>query len=270
MQYRYLLAVFIILASAGFGLMPTQPQSVQAQPRITNTTIPVVIPSTAPTEAPQSNNTFVEASPSPTFTPTQPLPDARLRSIAATGTGLIRDFPEDGTVLGVLQDNTDYQVLGQYFSWYQIQLSTAPNGKAWVYFEDVVLSGNLSEIPAIDPSIQPVELSPQDIATATAIVLLQTPSFAQTATAESRILEIPLNTTSQVSSGDTRLPTYTPPADINPTNIPNAQPTAALNDDLVESTITSIASGNIPPVLPILGLAVLGLLGLMIASIRGQ
>ena len=166
-QIRYPVLI-IVLSGLALWLFTGQSNLSQAQPRITNTAIPVVIPTTAPTDTPQpAGNPVVEASPSPTFTPTQPLPDARLISVANSGTALIRDFPEDGTILGVLQDNTEYQVLGQYFSWYQIQLATAPDGRAWVYFEDIRVSGNLEEIPFIDPNVQPVQFSEQDLATGT-------------------------------------------------------------------------------------------------------
>ena len=243
-----------------------------AQPRITNTPVPVVIPTIAPTDPPQAQgNTFVEASPSPTFTPTQPLPDARLISIAASGTALIRDFPENGAVVGVLEDNTEYQVLGQYISWYQIQLPSAPQNPAWVYFADIRLSGNLDEIPAVDPNVQPAQLSEQDIATATALFLLQTPSNAQTATAESRIIEIPEQELTQVGSTSEFLPTYTPPAEIvqlRPTVAPNVALTPTPQLDVLDATFQTVRTGNIPPILPILGLGLFGLFGLFVASIR--
>ncbi|MEM9950921.1 MAG: hypothetical protein AAF846_04935 [Chloroflexota bacterium] len=270
MQYRFHFIVMIVLFALGYGLFSAQPQPSQAQPRITNTTIPVVIPTTAPTEPPQSNNQVVEASPSPTFTPTQPLPNARLVSIAAPGTAIIRDFPESGANIGVLQDGIEYQVLGQYFSWYQIQVNTAPNGVAWAYIEDVRVSGNFDEIPFINPESQPAQLSAQDIATQTAQALFQTPGFAETATAESRLLEVPQETPTG-NSPDNRLPTFTPPADLvplRPTTLPNAQPTPILDNQLVKTTIESIAEGNIPPILPVVGLAIVGVLGLLLASIR--
>ena len=271
-QIRYPLLI-IILSGVVLWLFTGQSNLSYAQPRITNTPVPVVIPTTAPTVTAQApGSIIVEASPSPTFTPTQPLPDARLVSIAASGTALIRDFPEDGTVLGVLQDNTEYQVLGQYFSWYQIQLLSAPDGRAWVYFEDIRVSGNLQDIPFIDPAVQPAQLSAQDIATATALVLFQTPGFAETATAESRVLEIDTTESTQgdnIAAGIT--PTYTEPAEINPlqaTTAPDVQVSPVTDDDFVDSTISSITEGNIPPFLPIVGLLLFGTLGLIIASLR--
>lgn len=262
---------FMTLISICFWLF-LQSHSSTAQPRITNTPVPVVIPTTAPTEPPQAQgNTFVEASPSPTFTPTQPLPDARLVSVAASGTALIRDFPENGAVVGVLADNTEYQVLGQYFSWYQIQLPSAPENPAWVYFEDIRISGNLNEIPAVNPNVQPAQLSEQDIASVTAQVLLQTPSNAQTATAESRIIEIPEAELEQTGSTSEFAPTYTPPADIvqlRPTVPPNVAFTATPQLDVLDATFQTVRTGNIPPIFPILGLGLFGVLGLLVASIR--
>lgn len=267
---RQFLPFMTLIAICFWLFLP--PYSSTAQPRITNTPVPVVIPTTAPTEPPQAQgNNFVEASPSPTFTPTQPLPDARLISVAASGTALIRDFPENGAVVGVLADNTEYQVLGQYFSWYQIQLPSAPENPAWVYFEDIRISGNLNEIPAVDPNVQPAQLSEQDIATATALFLLQTPSNAQTATAESRIIEIPEAELEQPGSTSEFAPTYTPPAEIvqlRPTVPPNVAFTATPQLDVLDATFQTVRTGNIPPIFPILGLGLFGLLGLLVASIR--
>lgn len=268
-HYPLLIALFL---GAGIWLFPGQSNQTQAQPRITNTAIPVVIPTTAPTSTAQAfTNIIIEPSPSPTFTPTQPLPDARLVSIATSGTALIRDFPEDGTILGVLQDNTDYQVLGQYFSWYQIQYSFASDGRAWVYFEDIRVSGNLEDIPFIDPNLQPAQFSEQDLATATALALFQTPGFAETATAESRVLEIPATEINQSDTGDGLPATYTPPAEIialQATNAPDIQATPIEDRDIIASTRTSLASGNIPPILPVVGLLIFGTLGLLISRIR--
>lgn len=267
---RKFLPIISLIGICFWLLMPSY--SPLAQPRITNTPVPVVIPSTAPTEPPQAQgNTFVEASPSPTFTPTQPLPDARLVSVAASGTALIRDFPENGAVIGVLADNTEYQVLGQYFSWYQIQLPSAPQNPAWVYFEDIRISGNLNDVPFADPNAQPAQLSVQDIASVTAQALLQTPSNAQTATAESRIIEIPEEEREQSGPTSEFAPTYTPPAEIvilRATVAPNIALTTIPEFDALDATFQSVSAGNIPPILPVLILGFFGFLGLIIASIR--
>lgn len=272
MKHIHYPLLIILFLGTGFWLFSGQSNKTQAQPRITNTAVPVVIPTTAPTNTAQAfSNIVVEASPSPTFTPTQPLPDARLISIAASGTALVRDFPETGTILGVLQDNTDYQVLGQYFSWYQIQYSIAPDGRAWVYFADIRVSGNLEDIPFADPNVEPAQFSAQDFATATALVLFQTPGFAETATAESRVLEIDETEINLNDTGNGRLATYTPPAEIivlQATSVPNVQPSPIAEADLLETTRASLASGNIPPILPIIGLFIFGLLGLLIARVR--
>ena len=271
-QIRYPLLIILLLGVA-LWLFTGQSNLSYAQPRITNTAVPVVIPTTAPTQTPQApGSRIIDASPSPTFTPTQPLPDARLVSVAAPGTGLIRDFPENGTILGVLQDNTDYQVLGQYFSWYQFQLASAPDGRAWVYFEDIRVSGNLQDIPFIDPNVQPAQFSAQDLASATALALFQTPGFAETATAESRILEISVTESNQVDNVAAGItPTYTEPAEINPlqaTNAPDIQVSPVIEDDIINSTIQSITEGDIPPFFPIVGLLLFGILGLLIAGLR--
>lgn len=272
MTHRHYSLPIIIIVGIYFCFLSSAPQ-ISAQPRITNTPVPVVIPDASATPLPQVDNNTFEASPSPTFTPTQPLPNATIVSIAASGTALIRDFPEDGAVIGVLADNTDYQVLGQYFSWYQIQLPDFPQNPAWVYFEDILISGNLDEVPFVDPSVQPVALSVQDIATLTVQALLLTPEFAQTATAESRVLEIPQNEAGEAIAGPTSefAPTYTRPAEVvvlRATPEPNALIIEVPELDIIDSTIQSVSAGDIPPALTILALLVFGGLGLIIASFR--
>lgn len=264
--------LIIALVITVLMFLPGQYNQSEAQPRITDTSLPVVIPTTAPTNTPRSlTNPIIEPSPSPTFTATQPLPDARLVSVAAPGTALIRDFPENGTVLGVLLDNTQYQVLGYYFSWYQIQYRDAQNGTAWVYLDDIQVSGNIQEIPFIDPNNQPVQLSAQDLASQTAFARFQTPGVAETATAESRVLEIG---ETQVSNpvGNSEFPQlYTEPAEIVPLQtLPpgNSNLTPAIQQDIVDFTLDSVSKGNIPPILPILVLFIAGVLGMMIAGLR--
>ncbi|MGJ3237894.1 MAG: hypothetical protein ACFE0Q_04235 [Anaerolineae bacterium] len=270
---KYLLGSIIMLMIC-FGLWLVQPQQVQAQPRITNTPISVVIPTIAPTETPQASNNRDnndQITPSPTFTPPPALPDARLVSVAATGTAIIRDFPENGANVGVLQDNETYQVLGQYFSWYQIQVPSLPQGEGWVYFEDVQVSGNFADIPFVDPNVQPAQLSQQDMATATALVLFQTPSVAETATAESRVLEVPQDQSTGGDDDSPFLPTYTPPAEINslqPITIGNNDSRGVSEQTFVESVTESVLSGEALPLIAIISLAVLGSLGLLISAIR--
>ena len=99
----------------------------------------------------------------------------------------------------------------------------------------------------------------------------QTPGFAETATAESRVLQIAETGISQDDANTGVTPTYTAPAEIvalQATRALDVQLTPVAGDDLLNTTLESIATGNIPPLLPIAGLLLLGTLGLLISSMR--
>lgn len=256
------------LLLVGFALLVAQTTPAVAQPRITSTPVPVIIPTLTAT-VPGSAGGFVEASPSPTFSPTPELPDARLVAIVPPGDALVRDFPENGEVIGFMETNREYQVIGQYFSWYQIQYAGSPDGRGWVYIETIRLSGQLDQIPFIDPNAQSSASSFEDNQTQTALALFETPGVAETATAAARILTLPAE--SDLESTSQFPPTYTPPADIvqRPATLdPDAEPTATPASAAVQTAISSVAERGLPPIVPILALGVFGLLGLLISLIR--
>lgn len=269
MPYRFAIIVAALVAITAI-LFFLRDEPVKAQAVQTNTPVPVVIPENSPTAANQGG--FIEASPSPTFTPTEEPPNvyAEADPNVAIGDTLVRDFPDSGAILGILIAGQQYPVYGQYFSWILIEYPTAPNQRAWVYFETVRLFGDIGSIPYVaEDAAQPRELSADDIATETAIVLFQTPGYAETATANSRVIVIE-ETVAAPTEGD--LPTYTPPADPvqrRPTLDPNAPPSPTPEAaQVVGSAVEIVLSGNIPPIAPILGLLVFGLLGLGISRIR--
>jgi len=269
---KIVIGVVIPLITISLWVIIPQNNHISAQPRITNTPVPVVIPSTAPTATPGAPaNNAVQVSPSPTFTPTEPLPNVTMSSVVAAGSALIRDFPESGSIIGALSNETQYQVTGQYFSWIQFQYSQAPSGRAWTYIENVRLTGNLDQIPYIDPNSQPAQAAPEDNATATALALLQTPGFAETATANARVIDAPDDATNQAIQATIENPTYTPPAEIvalRPTQVANAIITETPDTNFVDNTVQSVAEGDVPPFIPIVGLALFGAFGLLLALIR--
>lgn len=275
MHHSKKLTLFLatILVGASFWFIDTQSSVVQAQPRITLTPNSVTIPTTAPSATPQpagQSNNF-EVSPSPTFTPTEPLPNVTMVSVAPQGGGIIRDFPETGANIGFLSTSETYQVTGQYFSWIQFQYAGTSSGRAWTFIQNVQLTGNLGEVPFIDPNNQPAQLSPEENATATAVALLQTPSVAETATAQARLINTEVaNADSDAQGNQVLNPTYTPPADIvilRPTTAPNAQPTAIEEVNFIDNTIDSVTQGDVPPFLPIVGLAVFGIIGMLLSAL---
>jgi hypothetical protein len=248
------LFLFMLLFAAIFFLQ-VENQRVIAQPRITNTPIPVIIPTLTAT-IPGGDGRFVEASPSPTFTLTPQLPDARLVAIVPPGEALVRSSPENGEIIGYMESGRDYQVTGQYFSWFQIQFAASPSGRAWVYIETIRVSGALDEIPYIDPASVPV-------------VLFETPGFVETATEQARILTLPVEESHDVTSEFA--PTYTVPAEIvqRPATLaPNVEASATPENIAVQTAISTVAEEGIPPIVPILVLGLFGTFGLLIALIR--
>lgn len=260
--------IIMMLLSGLLLLFQNSSNLASAQPRITNTPIPVIIPTLTAT-VPGSDGRFIEASPSPTFTLTPELPNVILIAIVAPSEALVRDFPENGEVIGYLEANRDYQVIGQYFSWIQIQFTGSPTGRAWVYIETIRMTGNLDEIPFIDPDSQPAESSFEDNQTQTAIALFQTPGIADTATANARILTLPAE--NDVRTTSEFLPTYTPPAEIisiQATADPNIESSPTPENIAVQTVITSVTESGVPPFVPILALGLFGFLGLLISRIR--
>lgn len=260
--------ITIMFLSGLLLLLQNSNQLVSAQPRITNTPIPVIIPTLTVTIA-GSDGRFVEASPSPTFTITPELPNVILIAIVSPSDALVRDFPETGEVIGFLESSRDYQVIGQYFSWIQIQFSGSPTGRAWVYIETIRMTGNLDEIPFIDPDSLPAENSFEDNQTQTAIALFQTPGVADTATANARILTLPAE--ADVRTTSEFLPTYTPPAEIverQATVDPNAVSSPTPENIAVQTVLASVTESGVPPFVPILALGLFGIIGLMISRIR--
>jgi hypothetical protein len=270
MPFRLLLTLALL---ATFSILPfVWGDSVSAQPLITNTPVDIVIPEITPTVA-NISGSFIEASPSPTFTATPEPPNvyAEADPNVAIGDTLVRDFPESGTVVGILQAAKQYPVYGQYFSWILIEYETAPNQRAWVYFETVRLFGDIGSIPyVVENAAQPIQVSADELATQTAVVFYQTPGNLETATASSRLIILEEETVFPPT--DSNLPTYTPPADIvqrQATLDPNALPTPTRQAaEVVGTALETVVSGNIPPIAPILTLFVFGVLGLLLSRIR--
>jgi hypothetical protein len=266
MPYRF--SIFLLLIAS--ILLFAEQSAIAQEPLITSTPVDVSYPEISPTSANLSGS-FIEASPSPTFTPTPEPPNvyAEADPAVAIGDTLVRDFPENGTIIGILQAGVQYPVYGQYFSWILIEYESAPNQRAWVYYETVRLFGDIGSIPYVaEDAAQPRQQSAEDIATQTAIVFYQTPGNAEAATESSRIIVIEETVLPTVGN----LPTYTPPAEMNPrqpTLDPNAPPTATPQAaEVVESALETVVSGNVPPIAPILGLFIFGCLGLLISWLR--
>ncbi len=176
--------------------------------------------------------------------------------------------------LGTIRSGEVYTVLGRYYRWLQFQYDPSPNGKGWVFDELVTLTGDTSSLPDLAeqdiPTIDPTLLG----VTETLQVVTLTPGGILTSTANARIIPAPAsggeeNNADSIAGGNNTvvLPTFTYPADIttpNPGASVQAAPTTAPNPTELVNTVNS----ELPPIVPILVLGGLGLLGLIISSLR--
>lgn len=251
----------------GFGLgaifLRTYPGVVQAQPRITDTPLPVVIPQN--TVQPTSMTLLT---PTPTFTMTPEGPTVVLQAAAPAADINVRDFPDGtGVRLGSLEAERQYAVTGVYFQWYQFEYDASPTGRAWVFGELVEIIGDQTSIPAVDPNVQPTAQSPEEIGTATAAAQLLTPEVAASATAAARVLTVPPQ---EQRSADGFPPTFTPPPDLaalQPTLAPDVLTGTPPSPNLANQVLNTFDNA-VPPLVPILALVGAGSFGLMIAFAR--
>jgi hypothetical protein len=251
-----------------FGLVITiqyRPLEIEAQVRISDTPVRVILPD-ATQVTPQAN--ILTAT--PTFTPTEPPPSVFLEAAAPLGDILVLDFPETGLYLGSLERERQYPITGQYYSWIQFEYPASPNGLGWVYYETVRVVGDIAAINIIsDPNA--ANASPEDNQTATAEAELLTPSIAETASAEARILSLPTESAISDNQGQGAfLPTYTPPADIvvrAPTQVPGEVLATTPTPSFIDNAV-SLTTRRLPPIAPILILGGFGLLGLLVSLIR--
>ncbi|MYD09552.1 MAG: hypothetical protein F4X02_05840 [Chloroflexi bacterium] len=217
-----------------------------AQARSTATpVVAVIITPTAEGEDPPTPTSTATLSPTP-------LPAVRLRARSTAGNINVRALPNlESAVLGIIVDATEYQVLRNYFRWYEFRYDASPNGRAWVYGDLVEIIGDRSLIEVIDNAAE-----------------IERPGQAEDLLAgggegdSQRTIAI-----STVQAGAdqsvelavaTVLPTFTRPP---PTP-------ASINDQVqIEAGIQNSLL-QVPPILPIAVLGGLGLLGLLISAIR--
>lgn len=239
--------------------------TVSAQPRITDTPVPVQLPTQAaqPTEI-----TLL----TPTATTTATLePAIRLVASAASADINVRNLPDvTGNRLGSLEQEREYIVTGRFFSWYQFEYNSSDSGLAWVFGDLVEIIGDPNQIPIIDPFAVPTAVPSEDAEAATATALVLIPGAPETATAQTRLVELPTLEAEAASAGDTFPPTFTPPPDIGfRSNIGASNPpTPTAIPSAVERATATLISGNVPPIIPIIGLFGFGVLGLFVALLR--
>ena len=223
-----------------------QSLSVWAQARATATPVAAVIITPTPEgqEPPTPTSTA-------TLSPT-PLPAVRLRALSTAGNINVRALPNlESAVLGIIADATEYQVLRNYFRWYEFRYDASPNGRGWVYGDLVEIIGDSSLIEVIDSAdeIERPGQAENQLAEGADDESQRTIAIATVQADSAKSVELAVITA---------LPTFTRPA---PTPV-------SLNDQIqIEAGIQSSLL-KIPPILPIAALGGLGILGLLISAIR--
>lgn len=216
--------------------------------------------------AAQQQPTIDTGGPTPTRTPT-PLGVALLEAKEFAN---VRAEPStESAQLGTIRLGETYNVIGRYISWIQFQYPPSPTGRGWVFGELVNLSGNIDNIPEIDPYAGQSQLDAAAIgATSTQGVLTMTPGGVLTATAVSGMMAQPGMVTATPEGASGILPTFTfPPGMIAmaPTIGAEVSPEST---DALSAPIPATNNNGVPPIAPILILGAVGLLGLVINSLR--
>ncbi len=189
----------------------------------------------------------------PSRTPTQSpvLAEAIGEANLRAGPGL------DFDVVGQITAGNPIPVIGRSFEfpWYQVAFEGVP--EAWVFEQLVTIDGDISTVPIVDsvslPTIDPTQLALEQ----TAIIILQTPGAAETATAAA--VSMPTGVFTQIpeqAAGVSAPPTFTPAPPVNQIDALPNQPASASQ------------GGPIPPAAVILGLAVMGILSLTLGLLR--
>ncbi len=271
MKKHLLLLIVLILGLS----LPIFAQDAIAQVRITATPVFAVIPTlTLPATE------IAIATPTVTITPTPQ--GAALLEMSPDATDVnIRSTPEivEGNVLGKMERGVQYVVVGRYEQWWQFIYPNSPTGFGWAFDTLVAIIGNENDVPPVTNPFNaaPVAAAPAILDAASLSLTLAastlTPGAELTLNAESRLLQAPtINpeiATVVALANNQELPTFTPPAEVAPrTNGGLGSVDTAPTPDVLLEAVSTITSGNLPPMVPILLLAAGGLLGLLVSTLR--
>jgi len=212
---------------------------------------------------PTATQTIIGASTStPTRTPTTTPVQAR---IIGDPTNL-RDGPGlDFEIIAELTPGDLLPIIGRWLGtdWLQVTWEDGPEGKAWVYAPLVIVEGDITTVPAVEPPPAPTQNPTLVAAEATATILLQTPGAVETATiaALEAQLQAPQGvvtvTPAPGTPGGGNLPTFTPPSPGDQADIQRPIASSQAGDQ-----------NGIPPAVLIIGLGVMGGLALVLAILR--
>jgi hypothetical protein len=231
-----------------------------------------------------------------TRTPT-PLGPVQIESL---GVSNVRSQPDPSSeLLGQVRPGEYYNAIRRYYQWIEFQYDPAPTKRGWIFGELVQIHGDPNSIPSVT-SLDDVGAESANIdATVTGAAITMTPGGLLTQTALARTspalanavatggvsssaatqggFTVQIDGIDQVNSTEqatqrVALPTYTYPpgvAAFAPTVEPTLDPAEITTPtDLPDQTITSVLPSSFPPIVPIVGLAALGLLGLVVSLFR--
>jgi len=209
-------------------------------PTATSTVVggPSATPSRTPTLAPVYAETIGD-------------PTTNLRSLPTIGDDYIIDELSPGVTLPIIG-----RWLG--YDWLLVAWEDGENGQAWVYEPLVIIRGDITTIPAVEPPPPPTVDPVQAAAQETATILLQTPGAIEAATGTAAFAPTGIFTQTPDANGQniaSGLPTYTPPpAYVQPEALPDSG--------------SGSKKSLVPPAVIIVSLASMGILSLALGLLR--
>lgn len=270
---RMMPTTMLVMSACAFVLLGTTlvSQELAAQEVVTATPDRIDSRTVAP-EAEQFNITETA-----TWTPT---PAQAIQIEAIEGANVRSQPSTESEVLGQIAPGETYNVIRRYYKWIEFQYDVAPTRRGWVFDELVTVIGNVEAIPAVEDLDDP-EVTDTFDATATRLSITQTPGGLLTATAEARaggdvageaVATIDLANRAVDVTGNIdlagALPTYTYPPGVVAIAPTRSNPQEfVLEEEQVPSDAGTLPLG-VPPIVPIAALGGLGLVGLLVSSIR--
>lgn len=227
--------------------------------QIRETATPLVVILTTPTP-------FVErpvASVTPTFTPT-PVGVVLLEVRQEAGNINVRTEPgPEADQLGTIGFGTRHPVYRQFYSWYEIQFELSPNGRGWIYGELVDIVGDQNEIQFIEDfnwatPQGSLSSAPTEVLELSEEELSSTPVVTRQIDVPTVSEDLILDET-PIEQGP--LPTFTYPPD----TIAQVPTRSAV---VGEGGNTDVATDKIPPLFPVILLGGMGIVGLLLNSLR--
>lgn len=224
-----------------------------------STPVPIRLPSTTPlpTAVPVAGPTGTRAIPILEISPT-PAPLSGVAIRVRYPPGNVRQAPDYAAEkIGEIKENEFYPVVSRSFKWLQIAFNKNGYEFGWVYEDIVIVQGNLNSVPVngAAPTANVPTVQAGQTTTAQANSVIRTPGgFASATSARAQATGVFLRT-----------PTLEP-------TLGGPKPTFTYAPQFAEATLAPRNAGFIqtgmPPIVPIIGLAALGLFGLLISSLR--